>query len=125
MSDSSANYDFRGSTVATAMNPGERSTERSSPSTAGRIAFGGMILFALLAILVAVYIGSYVYLAKTVATTQGRYISEDQMRIEPILRRQYPYRWQVSLFAPLGLVESWLRGLEVDVAPEPPLLHLR
>jgi hypothetical protein len=89
----------------------------------GRTAMVALSVFALCAVLLAIYVGSYLGLARTSLGTMGHYVG-NELRIEPVLIREYPQKWQVQFFAPLGILESWLRRQEVDVRPRPPSISL-
>lgn len=90
---------------------------------AGRIITAALIVFALCAIPLAIYIGGYLWLPNTYWGTQGRYVG-NQVQSEPLLIREYSQKWQVTLFVPLGKLGSLLRRQEVDVRPRPPSISL-
>lgn len=80
----------------------------------GRIVTVALMVFALVAIPLAVYVGGYLCLCKTRIVTQGRYFGTE-LRSHQLLRREYASQWQAAAFLPLEKVESLMLGKEVEV----------
>lgn len=57
----------------------------------GRIAMVVLIVFALCALPMAVYVGSYLCLASTSLGTMGHYVG-NELRTETVLIREYPQK---------------------------------
>jgi hypothetical protein len=89
----------------------------------GRVITAALIVFALCALPMAIYSASYLWLGRAYWSMQGTYVG-GQLLSEPVLVREYPQEWQVTLFLPLGKLESLLRRQEVDVRPRPPTISL-
>ena len=73
----------------------------------GRTLTAAMIVFALIVVPLAAYVGGHYGLAT---------LTEDSGSIDgPVVFRYYRQSWQASIFAPAGRVEGWLTGRVVYV----------
>jgi len=85
----------------------------------GRIFMAILLVFAIVVLLCGAYTGAYVALSKAYPATQGRYVG-NQLQSVNVLHREFPQRWQLAFFLPLAALESALRGVEVELVPQPP-----
>jgi hypothetical protein len=75
---------------------------------AGRFLTAAMIVFALVVVPMAAYVGGYYWLA--VATYVG---FEGPRNDERFVDRVYASQWQADIFKPAARAESWLTSSEV------------
>ena len=68
-----------------------------------------LIVTAFLAMLLTGYIGGYYWLGDFVLWPAG------SVKDRPKVERRYSQLWQMMLFHPASKVETWLRGIRVDV----------
>jgi hypothetical protein len=74
----------------------------------GRFLTAAMLVFALVIVPSAAYVGGYCGLAAEVDVSYAR-------SGERYVYRFYRYRWQADIFKPAGAVEQWLTGSVVDI----------
>jgi hypothetical protein len=74
----------------------------------GRFLTVAMIVFALVVVPLAAYVGGYYGLAVETDVSYSR-------GGERYVYRFYRYGWQADIFKPAGAVEQWLTGSVVDV----------
>jgi len=65
----------------------------------GRFLTAAMIVFALVVVPTAAYVGGYYWLPETI---------RDGNNYQAVTYRWYGQRWQANMFAPAGKVEAWL-----------------
>lgn len=78
--------------------------DRNSRTKAGRIVTMVLGMFAIVALLIGVYVGGYLWLGEVVVFSA---------EIPPGVDRDYPCEWQMWMFRPATKVESWLTGRNV------------
>ena len=104
-------------------------SEGAKPNVkAGRFAFAAMLLFAAFMLLSAAYIGGYLWLGEERRTTSMHDSYENGVRVwiddGLTIERVYSQSWLARLFQPAGWIESRLRGVQVQVTADEPLLIL-
>jgi len=92
---------------------------KEAVSRVGRILMSILLVFAIVVLLCGAYTGAYVALSKAYPATQGRYVG-NQLQSVNVLHREFPQRWQLAFFLPLAAIESALRGIDVELVPQPP-----
>ena len=75
----------------------------------GRSLTAAMIVFALVVVPSAAYVGGYYRLAETFP---GSHIRFSGARV---IHRVYSQRWQADLFRPAARADGWLIGKEVSI----------
>jgi hypothetical protein len=79
----------------------------------GRFLTAAMVVFALIVVPMAAYVGGYYGLQVDTLTSPGTVMH--QMNDTRVIQRFYRHRWQADAFTPAGRVESWLTGNDVEV----------
>ena len=74
----------------------------------GRALTAAMIVFALVVVPMAAYVGGYYGLAETTVEYSRRHGVR-------VVDRVYSYSWQAAIFTPAGRVDEWLMGGDVQV----------
>jgi hypothetical protein len=86
---------------------------------AGRIIVGGMLVFAVLALLGAAYVGGYLWLGeeRRWSSMHDAYVNGERVWIDDglTIERSYSRPWQAQIFKLAGWIESSLWGIEVQV----------
>jgi hypothetical protein len=73
----------------------------------GRFLTVAMIVFALVVVPMAAYVGGYYGLPVNIYT--------DTINGRPLVVRWYAQHWQASLYRPAGRAEAWLTGGDVRI----------
>src|SRR6186713_655681 len=76
----------------------------------GRRIIAALAIFALVVVPLAIYVAGYLWLGQ-----RRDYISLTSPTQITLIERNYRPQWAVGVFKPAGRIESWLRGIQVDV----------
>ena len=93
----------------------------------GRMILGAMLIFAVIALLGAVYVGGYWWLGEEQrwSSAHDAYIHGERVWIDDglTIERSYSQPWQAQIFKLAGWVESRLRKIDVEVIYRDPSLQ--
>jgi hypothetical protein len=87
---------------------------------AGRVVFAAMLVFALLAGTLSLYVAGYFW-SGTREDWMSLAVSVPPRPID-MIERVYPHHWQMHLFQPAGKVEEWWRAIPVKILYRDPRL---
>lgn len=86
---------------------------------AGRVIFVLMLVFAMVVLPLALYTTAYFWLGeeKRTSSMHDAYVEGKRIWVDDglTIERSYPREWQANLFRRAGYIESWVRGVNVEI----------
>lgn len=74
-----------------------------------------VLAIVLTLVLIAMYVGGYFWLGQACVVQNIRYVGDAEFLEPECPGRKFSSPWLAMLFKPMGRIESWCRGVDLEV----------